>query len=98
MNSLLSGGIATASIIAGVFFLRFWRSSRDRFFLYFAASFLIEGVNRFVLYLSVGLQEDAPAYYIVRLIAYGLIVFAIVAKNRERRSPMASAPSPVPRR
>ena len=85
MNSMLSGGIATLSIIAGVFFLRFWRSSRDRFFLYFAASFLIEGVNRFVLYLTVGLQEDAPAYYTVRLIAYGLIVFAIVVKNRERR-------------
>ena len=70
MNSLLSGGVATASIIAGVFFLRFWRSSGDRFFLCFAASFLIEGVNRFVLYLSVGLQEDAPAYSIIRLIAY----------------------------
>jgi len=98
MNSMLSGGIATLSIIAGVFFLRFWRSSRDRFFLYFAASFLIEGVNRFVLYLTVGLQEDAPAYYTVRLIAYGLIVFAIVVKNRERRVPMAPATSPVPRR
>ena len=98
MNALLSGGIATASIIASVFFLRFWRSTRDRFFLYFAASFLIEGVNRFVLYLTVGLQEDAPAYYIVRLIAYGLIVFAIVAKNRERRVPMPAAPTALPRR
>ena len=85
MNALLSGGIATASIIAGVFFLRFWRSSRDRFFLYFAASFLMEGVNRFVLYLTVGLQEEAPVYYVIRLVAYGLIVVAIVGKNRERR-------------
>lgn len=97
MNAMLSGGIATLSIIAGVFFLRYWRSSRDRFFLYFAASFLIEGVNRFVLYLMVGLQEDAPAYYIVRLIAYGLIVFAIVAKNRERRAPMPGATTALPR-
>lgn len=98
MNSLLSGGVATASIIAGVFFLRFWRSSGDRFFLYFALSFLIEGVNRFVLYLSVGLQEDAPAYYVIRLIAYGLIVYAIVAKNRERRMPVPPTPSALPRR
>lgn len=98
MNAMLSGGIATLSIIAGVFFLRYWRSSRDRFFLYFAASFLIEGVNRFVLYLTVGLQEDAPAYYIVRLIAYGLIVFAIVSKNRERRTPMAASTTALPRR
>jgi hypothetical protein len=87
MNSMLSGGIATASIVAGIFFLRYWHSSRDRFFLYFAASFLIEGVNRFVLYLTVGLQEDAPGYYLIRLVAYGLIVLAIVSKNRERRAP-----------
>jgi uncharacterized protein DUF5985 len=96
MNALLSGGIATASIIAGVFFLRFWRSSRDRFFLYFAASFLMEGVNRFVLYLSVGLQEDAPGYYVIRLVAYGLIVIAIVAKNRERRAPAQASSTARP--
>jgi O-antigen/teichoic acid export membrane protein len=93
MNALLSGGIATASIIAGVFFLRYWRSSRDRFFLYFAASFFIEGVNRFILYLMVGLQEEAPVYYLIRLVAYGLIVLAIVAKNRERRVPPPPASS-----
>jgi hypothetical protein len=97
MNSLLSGGIATASIIAGVFFLRYWRSSHDRFFLYFAASFLIEGVNRFVLYLSSGLQEDAPGYYLIRLVCYGLIVVAIVVKNRERRLPKAAAPTTAAR-
>ena len=85
MNALLSGGVAAASVIAGIFFLRYWRSSRDRFFLYFAASFLVEGVNRFVLYLTVGLQEEAPVYYVIRLVAYGLIVVAIVGKNRERR-------------
>jgi hypothetical protein len=95
MNALLSGGIATASIIAAVFFLRFWRSSGDRFFLYFAASFFIEGVNRFVLYLAVGLQEEAPVYYLIRLVAYGLILVAIVAKNRERRAPKSpAAPRP----
>jgi hypothetical protein len=93
MNALLSGAIAMASIITGIFFLRYWKSSRDRFFLYFAASFLIEGVNRFVLYLAVGLQEEAPIYYLIRLVAYGLIVLAIVAKNRERRLPAPGSPA-----
>jgi uncharacterized membrane protein HdeD (DUF308 family) len=90
VNALLSGGIATASIVAGFFFLRFWRTTRDRFFLFFALSFLIEGVNRFVLYLTVGPNEDAPIYYLIRLLAYGLIVAAIVDKNRARRPPAAS--------
>lgn len=85
MNEMLLGGIATASIIAALFFLRFWKSSRDRFFLYFAMSFGIEGINRILLALTAGLREDAPAYYLVRLIAYGLILLAILEKNRQGR-------------
>jgi uncharacterized membrane protein HdeD (DUF308 family) len=87
VNSILVGAIALASLVAALFFLRFWRTTRDRFFLFFALSFLIEGVNRVVTYMSVGLQEDQPIYYIVRLVAYGLILFAIVDKNRARKGP-----------
>jgi hypothetical protein len=85
MNELLAGGIATASFVAGLFFLRFWRTTRDRFFLYFALSFLIEGINRFVLYAVAGLNDQDPIYYVIRLVAYGLIVWAIVDKNRTSR-------------
>jgi hypothetical protein len=85
MNDILIGGIATASILAGLFFLRFWRSTHDRFFLFFAFSFWIEGVNRFVLWHWVGPNEDAPGYYLIRVIAYGLIIAAIIDKNRARR-------------
>ena len=85
MNDILIGGIATASIVAGLFFFRFWRSTRDRFFLFFAFSFWIEGVNRLVLWHWVGPNEDAPGYYLIRVIAYGLIIVAIVDKNRSRR-------------
>jgi len=31
------------SLVAGLFFLHFWRSTRDKFFLYFTASFWIKG-------------------------------------------------------
>ena len=84
MNEMLGGGIATASLLTGLFFFRFWKSGGDRFFLYFALSFWIEGVNRFVLYAAVGPNEDSPVYYLIRAFAYGLILFAIVQKNRER--------------
>lgn len=84
-NDILVGGIATASIIAGLFFFRFWRSTGDRFFMFFALSFWIEGINRLVLYHWVGPNEDAPGYYLIRLVAYGLIIAAIVDKNRVRR-------------
>jgi hypothetical protein len=85
MNEVLVGAIATASIVAGLFFLRFWKSTRDRFFLYFAMSFFIEGSNRFLLGFMGWLREEAPGYYLVRLVAYGLILCAILEKNQPGR-------------
>jgi uncharacterized protein DUF5985 len=90
MNDILVGGIACASITAGLFFFRFWRTTRDRFFLFFALSFWIEGANRLLLSRYAGPGEDDPVYFLVRLVAYGLIIVAIVDKNRSRR------PSGVP--
>ena len=87
MNEMALGAIAAASIIAGLFFLRFWKSTGDRFFLFFALSFGIEGVNRIFLGLMGGVREDAPAYYSIRLIAYSLILVAVLDKNRSRRRP-----------
>jgi len=84
MNQMLSGAIAASSLLAGLFFLRFWRSSGDRFFLYFALSFALEGLNRIALGLLVDPDESNPLFYSVRVVAYGLIVAAIWQKNRRR--------------
>jgi len=85
LNQFLLGGIAAASLVAGLFFFRFWLQTRDRFFVYFALSFWIEAANRTVMALLSSPNEDAPAHYLVRLVAYGLILFAIVQKNRSPR-------------
>lgn len=82
LNAILVGGIAIASLTAALLFLRFWKATRDRLFLFFALSFGLEAVNRVVLFLAVGLDQDASIYYIVRLVSYGLIIVAIVEKNR----------------
>jgi hypothetical protein len=82
MNPVLIGGIATACLVAALFFLRYWRATHDRFFLLFALSFALEGINRVVLFLYVGPDEYGPFYYLIRLVAYGLILLAIVGKNR----------------
>lgn len=85
MNNILIGAIATCSIVIGLFFFRFWNATSDRFFLFFALSFWIEGANRLSLALAIGLQEDSPVYYLIRLVAYLLIVIAILDKNRNGR-------------
>lgn len=84
MNDFLLGAIAMASMVAGLFFLKFWRSTRDRFFLFFALSFFIEGANRMALGPAVQTPDEMPEYYLVRLLSYGLILVAIFDKNRPR--------------
>lgn len=86
MNELLLGGIAVGSFVAGLFFLRYWLSSGDRFFLFFMLSFWIEAANRVGMALTHSWNEDAsPVHYLVRLTTYGLILVAIWDKNRPRR-------------
>jgi len=84
MEQLMMGAIAAGSAVAGLFFFRFWRHTRDRFFLFFAASFWIESINRLALGLWANASETAPVFYGIRLVSYGLILLAIWQKNRPR--------------
>lgn len=86
MDLMLLGAIVMASLTAALFFLRFWKHTRDRFFLYFAISFGIEGVNRAVLALTGDPNEDQPFFYFVRLFSFVLIVLAIAEKNYPKRN------------
>lgn len=81
IEGFLIGVIATASITAGLFFLKFWRTTRDSFFLAFAASFLIEGLNRSAVLLEAKPNEGSPWTYLVRLLSFLLILAAILRKN-----------------
>jgi hypothetical protein len=71
-----------ASLVASLFFLRFWKNTSDRFFLLFAIAFFVETLNRVVLGLTAVSQEHEPFFYLARLFAFGLIIVAIVDKNR----------------
>jgi len=84
LNTLLLGAIAMASLVAALFFLRFWRDTRDRFFLLFALAFFVEGINRAALGLGVVSQEQEPFFYLIRLFSFILILLAIGHKNRKR--------------
>jgi len=85
LADVFAGAIAALSLVAALFFLRFWRSSRDKFFLWFAISFGIEGMNRLAMGLTRQANEDTPVHYVVRLVSYLLILYAIVEKNYFRR-------------
>ena len=84
IDGFLLGVVTTASLVAGLIFLRFWRDTRDSFFLAFAAAFTIEGLNRVAYLLVERPNEGAPWIYLVRLFAFLLILIAILRKNYGR--------------
>lgn len=86
MNLMLLGAIAMTSLIIALFFLRFWRKTGDRFFLFFAVSFCMEGLNRAVLGLTLHPNEGQPFFYVVRFLSLALILVGIADKNRKRSS------------
>lgn len=77
----LLGAIAMACLVSGLLFLRFWKSTGDRFFLFFAISFGMEAINRVLLSLMNTSPENLPIFYMIRVLAYGLILFAFIDKN-----------------
>ncbi|HZV99805.1 MAG TPA: DUF5985 family protein [Methylophilaceae bacterium] len=82
MDDMLIGAIAAASLIIAMFFLRFWVNTHDRFFLFFGLSFGLESINRVMQVVIVDWRESSPACYLIRLVAYGLILAAVLDKNR----------------
>lgn len=87
IEGFLLGIIVTASLTAAGFFWRFYRQTRDKLFLAFAAAFAIEGFNRMAFLLVDKPNEGSPIIYLVRLVAFLLILGAIVAKNRDASPP-----------
>jgi uncharacterized membrane protein HdeD (DUF308 family) len=82
INMMMTGAIAMASFTAALFFLRFWKTTRDRFFLLFALSFAMQGFSRVLVGVTQNLSENEPYIYFIRLFAFLIILAAIVDKNR----------------
>jgi hypothetical protein len=83
---LITGAIVMGYAVAGLFFARFWRQTRDRLFLIFAIAFWLLGVQRLALALTVEMLESQTGFYLLRLFAFLLILGAIVDKNRGETS------------
>ena len=78
----LYGLLTTASLVAALFFFRFWRQSRDGLFCCFAFAFVLLAGNNALSAFVAG--DEYPAIYLLRLGAFSLIIFAILRKNLAR--------------
>ena len=90
MTDFVLGGTTIACLAIALFFLRFYRETADRLFAAFAGAFFIFGVNRLILTL-VDEDGDGRTYaYTLRFLAFVLVVWGIVDKNRSvERAPAA---------
>lgn len=91
----LRGGTMVALFGIAVFFLRYWRQTKDRLFAYFTVAFLLMAVCQIMVLLIGEKDEHAPYAYWMRLVAFLLIIAAIVEKNtpgkKTERNPDSSS-------
>jgi len=80
----LSGANAFGYGVASVFFLRFWVRSRDQLFLAFSAAFALLGLNQILVAWFGSASDYSAPFYALRLLAFGIIIAAIVRKNVKR--------------
>ena len=82
MNSFLSGAVTLGYLLGALFFVRFWRRSADRLFLMFAIAFSLLALNQFLAFMLDVISEPYSFVYGIRVLAFVLIIIAIVDKNR----------------
>ena len=82
LYDFLAGVVTGGFVIAGLFFLSFWRRTQDGLFLAFALAFWLLGIAQTILALGNVPIEERSWIFLIRLAAFTLILVAIVRTNR----------------
>jgi hypothetical protein len=82
LNQFFAGAATISLLVIALFFLRFWKRTQDRLFLFFAGAFTFLMLERIVRAVMAVETEWAPYVYTIRLVAFVLIIVAVVDKNR----------------
>lgn len=85
MKQFYWGMLTMASLVASMFFWRYWKVSGDRLFAFFALAFAMLGVNWVALAVVDPAFEARHLIYLIRLAAFIIIIVGIVDKNRAPR-------------
>ena len=90
MSQFLHGAITSVSFAIGLFFLRYWRTTRDRLFVMFSAAFWLLALH---WTLSSAFPQLTTYAHVLRFLAFVLIALAVLDKNRSaKRRPRATKP------
>jgi len=86
IEDFLGGAIALGFTIAALFFLKFWRRTCEGLFLAFSGSFLLLAATQALLTLSGIPTEERSWLYLLRLLAFLLILAALWWQNRRGKT------------
>ena len=80
--TFLDGGRVVFSLIIALCFLRLARATHDRLYHAFAASFVLMAVSSTAVGLGLATADWSAYAFLPRLLAFLVIIWAIVDKNR----------------
>lgn len=87
MTMFLDGILFLGYLSIALFFLRYWKRSHDRLFLFFAVSFALMSSHRLVM-AGLDLRNEVGTWvYWIRLASYLLILYAVIDRNMRQTKP-----------
>jgi hypothetical protein len=84
MRTFLWGALTMGCAVIALHFLRYWRASRDRLFVFFGVAFAVLALNWVSLAIIDPKIEGRHYVYFFRLASFLLIIIGIVDRNRRR--------------
>ncbi len=84
MKAFFGGIITMGFVIAGLFFLRFWRRTGDRLFAAFAVAFWLLAIHKALVSFPALARENQVWAFLPTLAAFALLILAILVKNLDR--------------
>ena len=84
LDYFLLGFIAACSVVAGLFFLRFYRATSDPLFLAFLVFFVVQGCTNAATLELAQPNIGTPIIFLVRLLSVLVVLGAILWKNIAR--------------
>ena len=84
-TEFMLGGVVVCCVANGLFFLKFYRRTKDRLLAIFAIAFWVLGLNWIGLAAIEETNEVRPWLYAIRFLAFLAIAIGILDKNRSPR-------------
>ena len=81
LADFLAGGLTMAYLVAGVYFFRFWRKTREQLFRSFGLAFWLLALNQAIVSMLGAADERSGYAYVLRVVGFLLILYAILRKN-----------------